>query len=234
MDEKEIIAVNLANYRKKAGLSQLDLAKKLQYSNKNISKWENGETIPSVFILKQIADIYGIKVDDLLSPATVETTEMVEIKSHLDKRKKNIFNFTMLLLANAIMFGLASIAIYVLGIVGVTAFNKWLLYLYITPLSALSVCIYIGVIHKMLEIISLSAFGWLTCISLYVSLIKVQSIVLIFVIGAGYQLIAFFVTIAVNLKVNNKIGRMLKRLLFKKERKKVKLAKSEDPSKNEK
>lgn len=234
MDEKEIIAVNLTNYRKKAGLSQLELAKKLQYSNKNISKWENGETIPSVFILKQIADIYGIKVDDLLSPATVEKTEMVGIKSHLEKRKKNIFNLTMLLLANAIMFGLASIAIYVLGIVGVTAFNKWLLYMYITPLSALSVCIYIGVIYKMIEVVSLSAFGWLTCISLYVSLINVHDIVLIFVIGAGYQLIAFCVTIAVNLKVNNKAGRMLKQILFKKYRKKANLANAQKQNNKDK
>ena len=36
MEEKDIIANNLVNYRKKAGISQLELAKKLQYSNKNI------------------------------------------------------------------------------------------------------------------------------------------------------------------------------------------------------
>ena len=66
MEQKDIIAANLTGYRKKAGLSQLELAKKLNYSNKNISKWENGETTPNIFTLKQIADLYGITVDALL------------------------------------------------------------------------------------------------------------------------------------------------------------------------
>ena len=68
MDEKDIIAKNITYYRKKCGLSQLELADKLQYSNKNISKWEKGETVPSIFTLKRLAEIFGITVDKKENP----------------------------------------------------------------------------------------------------------------------------------------------------------------------
>ena len=77
MEQKEIVAANLTNYRKKAGISQLELAKKLNYSNKNISKWENGETTPSVFVLKEIANVYGITIDDLLNKSTIDANQLV-------------------------------------------------------------------------------------------------------------------------------------------------------------
>ena len=65
MDElKELIAKNLIHFRTMAGLTQLELATKLNYSDKSISKWERGVAIPDVLVLKQLADIYGIKVDD--------------------------------------------------------------------------------------------------------------------------------------------------------------------------
>ena len=61
-DIKQTIADNLVGYRKKAGLTQQQLAEKLNYSDKAVSKWERAEAIPDVVVLKTIADIYGIKV----------------------------------------------------------------------------------------------------------------------------------------------------------------------------
>ena len=63
-DLKEIIANNLVKFRKNAKLTQLELAEKLKYSDKNISKWERGDAVADVVVLKQLADLYSIKVDD--------------------------------------------------------------------------------------------------------------------------------------------------------------------------
>ncbi len=63
---KPIIASNIANLRKKNGLTQQDLAGKLNYTDKAISKWERGESIPDVIVLKQIADMFDVTVDYLL------------------------------------------------------------------------------------------------------------------------------------------------------------------------
>ena len=64
---KNIIADNLINLRKANKLTQLELAEKLNYSDKAISKWERGESLPDIVILKQLADMYNVGVDYIVS-----------------------------------------------------------------------------------------------------------------------------------------------------------------------
>ena len=65
-DLKQIISHNIVMLRKDLGMTQIELAEKLNYSDKAISKWERGESIPDVTVLKAIADIFGVTVDYLL------------------------------------------------------------------------------------------------------------------------------------------------------------------------
>ena len=65
-DLKVVIGKNISEYRKAAGLSQLEFAEKLNYSDKAISKWERGDSLPDIIILKQIADMFNITVNDLI------------------------------------------------------------------------------------------------------------------------------------------------------------------------
>ena len=60
------IGSNIAAYRKRDGLTQVSLAEKLNYSDKAVSKWERGESIPDVLTLMQLADLFGITVNDLV------------------------------------------------------------------------------------------------------------------------------------------------------------------------
>jgi transcriptional regulator with XRE-family HTH domain len=64
---KAVIAANLTDLRKKASMTQQELAERLNYTDKAISKWERGESLPDVLVLKQIADIFGVTVDYLLA-----------------------------------------------------------------------------------------------------------------------------------------------------------------------
>lgn len=63
---KKTIAENLIRFRRENNLTQLDLAKKLNYSDKAVSKWERGESIPDAYILDKIARIYNVSVDEIL------------------------------------------------------------------------------------------------------------------------------------------------------------------------
>ena len=68
MDErKAIIASNLIRLRLAAGMTQAELGEKLSYSDKTISKWERGEVTTDVFVLMDIAEVFGVSVDYLLS-----------------------------------------------------------------------------------------------------------------------------------------------------------------------
>ncbi len=219
MEEKEVIAKNLELYRKKANLSQLELAKKLNYSNKNISKWENAETTPSIFVLNEIAKLYNIKVDDLLNENFIEKQNNNNNKKlTLEGRKKTMFRLAMLALANAIMLTLCTIAIYVLGLLDINVFNKWMIYLYLTPLTILSILIYIRILYNYVSLILVSLFGWLICVCVYLSLPYVVNISLIFVLGAAYQFMAIFITILVNLKLSTKMQSLINKI-FKNKKK---------------
>ena len=67
INQQDLLAKNLAYYRKASGLTQLELAEKFNYSDKSVSKWERGEGFPDVFVLKSLADFYGITIDDFYS-----------------------------------------------------------------------------------------------------------------------------------------------------------------------
>lgn len=66
-DLKKIIANNISELRRAFPLTQAELAEKLNYSDKAVSKWERGESMPDIEVLKQIADLFGVSVDYLLS-----------------------------------------------------------------------------------------------------------------------------------------------------------------------
>ena len=91
------IGSNIAAYRKRDGLTQATLAEKLNYSDKAVSKWERGESIPDVVTLMQMADLFGITVDELICDpnALPENSDsklekaMTQVSEKALKRKAN-------------------------------------------------------------------------------------------------------------------------------------------------
>lgn len=79
---KNQIGSNIALFRRRAGLTQAGLAERLNYSDKAISKWERGESIPDVMTLVQLSELFGVSVNDLVAdpkaPATREPEEVAE------------------------------------------------------------------------------------------------------------------------------------------------------------
>ena len=65
-DLKPIIAKNITILRQNAKMTQSELAEKLNYSDKAISKWERGESIPDITVLKAVADLFGVPLDYLV------------------------------------------------------------------------------------------------------------------------------------------------------------------------
>ena len=93
------IGSNIAAYRKLAGLTQAGLAERINYSDKAVSKWERGESVPDVTTLVQLAEQFDITVNDLLidpnalpgNPGKLEKA-MTQVSEKALKRKadKNI------------------------------------------------------------------------------------------------------------------------------------------------
>ena len=65
-DLKFVIAKNIQKLRQEKGMTQLELAERLNYSDKTISKWERGESLPDVVVLKNVADLFEVTLDYLV------------------------------------------------------------------------------------------------------------------------------------------------------------------------
>ena len=67
-DLKPTIAKNIIELRKSMNLTQAELAQRMNYSDKAVSKWERAESVPDIAVLKEMADMFGVTVDYLLKP----------------------------------------------------------------------------------------------------------------------------------------------------------------------
>lgn len=65
------LAKKLVSLRKKKGLTQMDLAERLNVSRQAVSRWEVGAAVPSTDNLKILSELYGVSVDDILKGETV-------------------------------------------------------------------------------------------------------------------------------------------------------------------
>ncbi len=66
MINREQIGVRIAALRKKAGLSQLELAEKLGVSAQAVSKWESGKNLPDIDLFRELAWIFNMTIDSIL------------------------------------------------------------------------------------------------------------------------------------------------------------------------
>ncbi len=90
------IGHNIATYRKRIGMTQASLAEKLNYSDKAVSKWERGESVPDVITLLQLAEQFEIPVSELLAdpnelpgnPVNLERV-MTQVSEKALRRKAN-------------------------------------------------------------------------------------------------------------------------------------------------
>lgn len=64
---------NLISLRKMKGLSQEELAEKMDISRQTLSKYETGESLPDIEKCKQLADIFGVSLDDLVNYESRDT-----------------------------------------------------------------------------------------------------------------------------------------------------------------
>jgi len=137
---KNTIGSNISNYRKQAGLTQAGLAEKLNYSDKAISKWERGESIPDVLTLLQLSELFGIGVNDLLAdpnalpgnPGTLEKA-MTQVSEKALKRKadKSIIQR----LCSTLVWFVALLVFVVISSLGIP--KSWLTFFYAIPANAI-------------------------------------------------------------------------------------------------
>lgn len=139
---KVLIGKNIASYRKAAGLTQAGLGEKLNYSDKAVSKWERGESIPDVLTLVQLAGLFQVTVNDLLAdpnvlpgnPGTLEKA-MTQVSEKALKRKAN--KNVILGLSSTLVWFVALLLFVIFSPFQMFAPYRWLSFLYAIPANAI-------------------------------------------------------------------------------------------------
>lgn len=143
MDSEKLkmqIGANIAAYRKLAGMTQADLAQKLNYSDKAVSKWERGESMPDVLTVVQLAELFGTSLDELTADpnALPETTGAVQktMGKVVEKTLKRKADKRIILSLSSILVWFVALLIFVV----LTSANVpygWLAFFFAVPADAI-------------------------------------------------------------------------------------------------
>lgn len=137
---KNQIGVNISAYRKQIGWTQAELAEKLNYSDKAVSKWERGESVPDVLILANLAEQMGITVNDLLADpdALPEQTGAVQqvMGRMVEKTLKRKADKNIILGLSSILVWFVALFVYVL-LSTLEISKSWLAFFYAVPADAI-------------------------------------------------------------------------------------------------
>ncbi len=157
---KEIVGENLTELRKNKKLTQFELAEQLNYSDKSISKWENGDNLPDLETLNELCDFYGVTLDYLTHPVEENKDKYVLDK---DIKKKDLINHIFItLFVNLVVWFVATIVFVYATIKGKEG-AFWLAFVYSVPLSCVITAIFTHIYFRngrLIFFISWSVFIW--------------------------------------------------------------------------
>ena len=195
---KAILGDNIVAYRKRQRLTQVGLAEKLNYSDKAVSKWERGESMPDVMTLVQLADLFGITVNDLLADpdalpehnsVVVETMEKAVEKTLKRKADKQ----SILGLSSLLVWFVAMLIFVVVSSLDLP--KSWMAFIYAIPANAIVLLSLRSAWRDFRWNQTLvSVIMWGVLLSLYLSLLMFANLNIwkLFLLGLPGQLAVFF------------------------------------------
>lgn len=190
MDIKENLALNLTKYRKCANLTQAELAQKLNYSDKAVSKWERGESVPDLYVLKQLADFYNVKIDTLISDPK---NDKIRLPGNISKKRASIC-----LCSAGLVWLVATLFFALINIIIPSITATWLSFIYAIPITLIILLVLTAVWRKKITTtIIISLLVWSTILTVYLTLTNLIpnslfNLWMFFLIGIPTQALVIF------------------------------------------
>ena len=180
-DIREIVANNIIELRQGASMTQLALAQKLNYSDKAISKWERGESLPDIYILNNIAEIYGITLNDLVNPTKTKPIH-----------KKSTIHVLITILSVLLVFLVATVCFVGTKLVFPNLPKVWISFIIAIPVTFIILVVYSYIWgNYLLKFLSVSGLCWTVPLALTVS-IPYQYVWLYFICAIPLQFLVIF------------------------------------------
>lgn len=178
---REILSKNLVALRKHNHLTQAELAEKLNFSDKAVSRWEKGEVIPDVETLNKISEVYQIQFEKLFDKnLSLEENSQPERKSW--RRNKFIVSF------------LVEMLVCFLAVTGYVTLklacniNCWQIFIWLIVAMAIVALVFSWVWNKkVVKFTSMSVLVWSVILAVYLQFIDYKWW-LLFILGIPLQI----------------------------------------------
>lgn len=194
-DIKQIVAKNLANLRKNKKITQTELAEQFGYSDKAISKRENGDTLPDIQTLYQLCEFYNVTLDFLVNEQSFD--EKIKYINHLNK--KVIINNSLIELLYCSFVWILAVIIYVY-LYTFSEINYRQIFIWAIPATTIVMLLFTKVRkQKLYTFIVRSLFFWTLVTACYIQFIE-YNIWPLFFLMIPIQ-VALILTIAINDKL---------------------------------
>ncbi len=166
---EQIVANNLTELRKEQKWTQAELAEKINYSDKSVSKWERGDALPDLKVLCQMAELFGVTLDYFVTENAAREKQKYNIPG-----SERVFRIVVELLAVSIVWIVATLififASYRTG-------GSWLAFIWALPVSSILLSAFSHHWkHRVCTIVFNSIFAWTLITAVYLQLLVFMSI----------------------------------------------------------
>lgn len=186
-DIKTAVAKNIAELRVANKMTQLELAQKLNYSDKAVSKWEHGDSLPDLCVLAEIAEMFGVTLDYLIKEEhTKDEMPQVE-KPHRYRRS------VIMLIAIGAVWMVAVFAFVLWSLIFTEAKHEWLSFIYAVPATTVVWLVLNSVwFNQKSNYVIISIFMWTFLAAVQITFYLFgNDIGLIYLLGIPAQIVIF-------------------------------------------
>ncbi|NMA24531.1 MAG: helix-turn-helix domain-containing protein [Clostridiales bacterium] len=178
---RQRIAANIAHYRKLNNMTQSELAERIAYSDKSVSKWERAEGVPDIYVLTLLAELFSVSVDDLISE-NAPLPPPVEVNIN-----KNRFLIFLMLIG---LVWLAATVVYAaLQIFAPSVTWAWYSFILAIPVTCITAVVVTSLWWSLrFRFVAVSALVWSIAATVYL-LIPLSNVDLIFAIAGVLQIL---------------------------------------------
>lgn len=190
-DFKLTVAQNITNLRTAKGITQAELGERLNYSDKSVSKWERGASLPDAYVLKQMSEIFGVTVDYLLTKHDDAAPLPIEAIHKYSRKVIVLITFFSIWAAALLLF----VIFWTLSVI------LWQIFALALPVSILVVMILNAIWGKKLgNFLLISSLIWSVILAIFLCFLPL-CLWQIFLLGVPAQII---VILAFNIKKRRK------------------------------
>lgn len=186
-DIKNIVAKNITELRLLNNMTQMELAEKLNYSDKTISKWERAESSPDISVLVEIANLFGVSLDYLVRAENNIEETVKENKQKETKYNRKVISY----ISESVAWFIAIFAFIITSSITNEATFQWLYFVYALPIVLIVKLVFNSIwFNPRNNYFIISALMWSILAAIHITFLYFKiNVALIYLLGIAGQIV---------------------------------------------